>query len=73
MFDLHDSDLLRYFELSVYIEEFEVDKELLEKALKKFLILPPIFSSDLQTLIFVLKLLSFALKKSKLVSVIKLF
>lgn len=73
MFDLHDSDLLRYFELSVYIEEFEVDKELLEKALKKFLMLPPIFSSDLQTLIFVLKLLSFALKKSKLVSVIKLF
>jgi len=50
--------------MSVYIEQFEVDEELFENALKKFLILPPIFLTDLQTLIVVLKLLHFALTKS---------
>jgi len=55
---------LRYLEISVYINQFEVDEELLENALKKFLILPPIFLTDLQTLIIVLKLLNFALTKS---------
>lgn len=55
---------LRYLEISVYINQFEVDEELLENALKKFLILPPIFLTDLQTLIVVLKLLNFALTKS---------
>lgn len=33
-------------------------------ALRKFLILPPILLTDLETLIVVLKLLNFALKKS---------
>ncbi|XP_025200463.1 uncharacterized protein LOC112598268 isoform X2 [Melanaphis sacchari] len=62
------SDLRRYLEISIYIEQFEVDEELLENALKKFLILPPIFLTDLQTLIVVLKLLNFALTKRVLIS-----
>lgn len=56
--------MFRYLELSVYIEQFDVDEELLEKALRKFLILPPILLSDLQTLIVVMKLLHFVLKRS---------
>ncbi|CAH1714893.1 unnamed protein product, partial [Aphis gossypii] len=61
-------DLRRYLEISVYINQFEVDEELLENALKKFLILPPIFLTDLQTLIVVLKLLNFALTKKVLIN-----
>ncbi|XP_022163641.1 uncharacterized protein LOC111029096 isoform X2 [Myzus persicae] len=61
-------DLRRYLEISVFIEQFEVDEELLENALKKFLILPPIFLTDLQTLIVVLKLLHFALTKRVLIN-----
>ncbi|CAI6350539.1 unnamed protein product [Macrosiphum euphorbiae] len=60
--------MLRYLEISVYIEQFEVDEELFENALKKFLILPPIFLTDLQTLIVVLKLLHFALTKRVLIN-----
>lgn len=56
--------IFRYFELSVHIEQFEVDEELLENALRKFLILPPILLSDLQTLIVVMKLLHFLLQRS---------
>jgi len=55
-------------ELTVYIEQFEVDEELLENGLRKFLVLPPIFLTDLQTLIVVLKLLNFILKRSKLIT-----
>jgi len=55
-------------EISVYIEQFEVDEKLFENALKKFLLLPPIFLTDLQTLIVVLKLLHFALTKSMCVN-----
>ncbi|VVC32290.1 Armadillo-type fold,Armadillo-like helical [Cinara cedri] len=60
--------LKKYLELSVYIQQFKLDEELLETALKKFLILPPIFITDLQTLIVVLKLLNFALKKRILIN-----
>ncbi|KAL5241549.1 hypothetical protein ACI65C_008959 [Semiaphis heraclei] len=58
----------RYLEMSVYIERFEVNEELFENALKKFLILPPIFLTDLQTLIVVLKILHFALTKRVLIN-----
>ncbi|KAL4141348.1 hypothetical protein QTP88_004003 [Uroleucon formosanum] len=59
---------IEYLEISVYIEQFEVDEDLFENALKKFLILPPIFLTDLQTLIVVLKLLHFALTKRLLLN-----
>lgn len=54
----------RYLEVSVHFNNFEIDEELLKSSLKKFLMLPPIFVTDLQTLIVVLKLLNFILKKS---------
>lgn len=54
----------RYLEISSHVDQFELDEELLKNALKKFLVLPPILLTDLQTLIVVLKLLNFALKKS---------
>lgn len=58
------SYFFRYLELTVHAELFDVDGELIKNALRKFLILPPILLTDLETLIVVLKLLNFALKKS---------
>ncbi|XP_050420715.1 uncharacterized protein LOC126833423 isoform X2 [Adelges cooleyi] len=64
-------NLNRYLELSNYVDDFDIDEQLLSNAMNKFLILPPIYSEDLKTLIAVMKLLNSSLKKSILINKFK--